>query len=337
MKRIFASLLICTQLAADPTIPVLDMHAYHNPQTREAFITDLFDACQTVGFFALTNTDINLNILDEAYAAIAQFFHQDRETKMRYSGAATGGQRGYSPGESAKGEDRWDVKEFNHIGRQGPDEFFQNIWPTEMNLKGPFLALFDEMERCVGSLEEALSLAMGQDPSFVTRLTGGGETLVRALRYPPNPPKEAIWAGEHTDISYYTVIPRTTAQGLQVMNTEGEWITVVVPDDAFIINVGDKLQNQTNGLFRSGLHRVVDLGRRRAALPQCHLPRATRREASRAWPHLAQSGFLERMIKLGIESPEAMQAVADAGLASPLILARLVLPEHNPLLNSKRA
>jgi hypothetical protein len=47
-----------------------------------------------------------------------------------------------------------------------------------------------------------------------------------------------------------------TEEGLQVFHN-GQWIDVRVPEKAFIINGGDKLQNLTNGYFKSSLHQVV--------------------------------------------------------------------------------
>ena len=44
---------------------------------------------------------------------------------------------------------------------------------------------------------------------------------------------------------------------LNEMTKDGQWLNVVVPEDAFIVNVGDMLENLSNGLFVSARHRVL--------------------------------------------------------------------------------
>lgn len=174
---------------------------------------------------------------------------------------------------------------------------------------------------------------------------------MRAIYYPPNPPADRIWAAAHTDINLFTILPRATTAGLQVLNREGQWVDVSVPDNAFVINASDMLENLSNGEFRSGLHRVVDTGTgqgrlsmvlfihphatgRLDPLPQCiERTGGVRRYAdAMQWEllaerladlglaspellqKLAESGLMERLIEVGRASPEALQALANAGL-----------------------
>jgi isopenicillin N synthase-like dioxygenase len=106
----------------------------------------------------------------------------------------------------------------------------------------------------------AISEVLHEHPSFINDMTMEGDCLMRAIHYLPNPQENTLWAAAHTDIDFMTILPRSTAQGLQVLNKEGDWIDVVVPDGAFIVNCGDMLENMTNGYFKSSFHRVVDPG-----------------------------------------------------------------------------
>jgi isopenicillin N synthase-like dioxygenase len=248
--------------AIDATIPVVNLQEYLNPETKEAFLKQIYDACHEVGFFAVRNTGVDLETLDAGYAAIADFFSQPYEKKMTLFNRAVNGQRGYIPGESAKGEAAGDFKEFLHVGREIPEEeaaelkTWNNIWPEEGNLKRDLYALYEALEGHKVLIENALAEAIGMPNDFFSSMTEKGDNLLRAIHYPQNPPKTQMWAAEHTDIDLLTILPRATARGLQVKNAKGDWIDVVVPDDAFIINVGDMLENITNGEFRSSLHRV---------------------------------------------------------------------------------
>jgi isopenicillin N synthase-like dioxygenase len=63
-------------------------------------------------------------------------------------------------------------------------------------------------------------------------------------------------ASEHTDYGALTVL-YSTAAGLQVKNTQGEWIDVEVPKGHFVINIGDLMSFWTNNRWVSTPHRVV--------------------------------------------------------------------------------
>ncbi|MCB1117426.1 MAG: isopenicillin N synthase family oxygenase [Chlamydiia bacterium] len=194
---------------------------------------------------------------------------------------------------------------------------------------------------------------MGHDKSFLPEILENGNTLLRAIHYPANPPKNQTWAAAHTDINLFTILPRATASGLQVKGKDGQWITVHVPENAFIVNGGDMLRHLSNGEFRSSVHRVISMdegGERYSMVMFVHprsevdlTPRAENiartggeqkfasctvwellferlADLGLAGPSMLQplgeSGFLERQIQIGNASPEAMLAVHQAGFAS---------------------
>ena len=344
----------------DATIPVLDMEEYQNPETRDQFVTDMHSALKEVGFFALINSGVDIDLLDRAYASIAEFFALPFEKKMEACNPAIGNQRGYSPGESAKGHAELDYKEFYHVARDKTECNWPNVWPEQGNLKEDLYGLFLALEEHKQILETALARAIGEEENFFANMTGEGETLLRVIHYPQNPPANQLWAAEHTDINLFTILPRATADGLQLLNTEGEWIDVKVPENAFIVNCGDMLENLTNGEFHSGLHRVVakDEGYERYSAVFFVHPRGSDRldplaqcvertggiqqyvncsaqeileerlvdlglASEEMMAHLAQSGFMERQIELGRASLDAMVKLKEAGLASGAVLEEL--------------
>nr|NGX26873.1 2-oxoglutarate-dependent ethylene/succinate-forming enzyme [Chlamydiota bacterium] len=247
----------------DSTIPVLDMEDFNNTETRDKFVQELYEAFKEVGFVAVINTGVDQQVLDDAYTAMEVFFQKPFETKMEALDPGKAGERGYTPGESAKGEAEKDFKEFYSIGRDLNSTererlgIWKNFWPKEGNFQNSFLSLYQTLESYKEQFEKAIASAIGVEEDFFTKMTCDGDVLLRAIHYPASPPKNQFWAAEHTDIGLMTILPRATAAGLQVKNKEGEWIDVKVPEDAFIINVGDQLQNITNGEFHSCRHRVV--------------------------------------------------------------------------------
>ena len=364
MRRLFIIALgLCTHFfgyAFDATIPVVNMEDYFRPETKDAFVKQVGDALRDVGFFAVINPGVDIAALDEAYQVAADFFHQEKEKKFSTYRPEINQQRGYVPGESAKGQKFSDFKEFYHIGRELSEEdivrleTWKNVWPENMDMKTPMNRLFDALEKHIVPLQEAMALAIDQPKDFFVEKTKEGNTLLRAIHYPANPPKDRIWAAAHTDINLFTILPRATADGLQVQNKQGDWITVKVPENAFIVNGADELQHITNGEFRSGPHRVVAMGENYerfsmvlfvhprngddlSPLPECiartgGVPRFAKAKAIEILAErladlglasngllkfLGKSGFLERQIEIGNASKDAMQAVCDAGYASP--------------------
>ncbi len=268
MKNLALALfMMCTSVlsAFDSTIPILHLPDFYNESTRADFLNNLEKAASEVGFFGLTGTGIDIDLLDRSYEQIIAYFDRDFDEKMTLKTAD--GQRGYAPGESAKEEKRVDFKEFFHVGRELNEEELQrlgyckNVWPEgETNFKSAMIDLFNALDRCKGALGDAITAVLQKEPGYINEMIEKGDCLMRAIHYPANPPANAIWAGAHTDIVLLTILPRSTARGLQALNKEGVWIDVVVPDGAFIINCGDMLENLTNGYFKSALHRVVDSG-----------------------------------------------------------------------------
>lgn len=349
----------------DATIPVVDMTDFQNndPIKRQKFIDGLAKALKEVGFVAVLNPGVDQQALNDAYQTAEKFFKLPIKDKMALHDPATNGQRGYVAGESAKGEKVGDFKEFYHIGREMTEEqekrlkYYPNIWPKDMELQKPMVALFQALQAHMVPLQQAMASAIGQPEDFFTNMTEEGDLLLRAIHYPANPPKDHKWAAEHTDIDLFTILPRATAEGLQLKNKEGEWIDVKVPENAFIINAGDMLENITNGEFRSGLHRVVASTENKERysmvlfihprsddclnpLPQCieraggvkKYADATRWElleerlvdlglaSPEMIEHLGKSGLMERLIQVGRASQKAMGKLVEAGVASDAVI-----------------
>ena len=100
------------------------------------------------------------------------------------------GQRGFTPylSESAKGNDKPDLKEFWHVGRElePNDELFplypRNLWPKEISdFKEAMLNLYQSLEETSDILLKGLALYMDQDENAFTNLTDKGNTILAPL------------------------------------------------------------------------------------------------------------------------------------------------------------
>lgn len=234
----------------DATIPVVDLNDFYHPETKQKFVEEVAQALHEVGFFGVINTGVDVASLEAAYRTSEQFFSSPMEWKDQICDPSLNGQRGFVHSEVAQGFKTKDFKEFVHIGQEN------NLWPTWMDLQTPIEHLRDLLDEKGKVLQQAFALAIGEEEDFFVRMTENGHSLMRLLYYPPNPEPGRLWAAKHTDIDLFTILPISTEEGLQVFY-QGKWIDVKVPENAFIVNGGDMLQNITNGYFKSSLHQVM--------------------------------------------------------------------------------
>ncbi|MFT4552087.1 MAG: isopenicillin N synthase-like dioxygenase [Chlamydiales bacterium] len=332
--------LIQSDNTADFNIAVLDMHEYYNPSTRNEFVAKMSEALQEVGFFAVINARIDNEIVDKAYSASKEFFSLNYGTKKKCEMLTHSRQRGYAPiGEDIPGGHHIaDFKEFYHVGRELTEEqkkrlgYFANIWPEDMLLGKPMVALYKELEAYVLPLQHAFAQAIDQDYDIFTDMTREGDSLLRMIHFPylkKDGRRGRVWSKPHTDIDLFTILPRATAIGLQIQMKDGNWATVSTPPNAFIVSAGNMLENITNGYFRSAVHRVVALADHRyerfsmafyvhprsdvnlEPLPTCVALTGGKKLYAKAsrWELL-----MEKLTELGLATPDLLQELADSEL-----------------------
>lgn len=254
------------------TIPVLSLREwYRQPQT---FSGRAGDALRDVGFFSLIDHGIDSSLIDQAFNVNQRFFSLSEDDKKRYEIPELRGQRGFvSFGrETAKNNSHYDLKEFYHVGREIPDSYdrgpeasvyAENIWPSEtVSTYQPIMsALFQEMDKLSSMVLEALALYLGEEQELIANMIKGGDSLLRAIHYPPIDSQEVdghIRAAAHEDINLITLLCESSQPGLQLLDPSGKWIPIHKLQGQIIVNSSDMLKNLTGGLFRSTTHRVVN-------------------------------------------------------------------------------
>jgi isopenicillin N synthase-like dioxygenase len=266
-------------------IPSIDLADFlsDNPQRKAQFVQQLGKAYEEVGFVAVKNHLLSDELSNQLYNEVKAFFHLPIETKNKYEIEGLAGQRGYTSfgKEHAKGRSEGDLKEFWHFGQYVEDgDPIQNQYPQnvtvaelpEFNQAGK--QTYQALETTGKHMLRAIALYLGLDEFYFDSRIHNGNSILRPIHYPPitHEPKSAVRAAEHEDINLITLLMGASADGLQVLNKQGEWISVTALPEQLVVNVGDMLQRLTNNKLKSTTHRVVNPPKDQWANPRFSIP-----------------------------------------------------------------
>ena len=252
-------------------IPSVDLADFTegNKETKAAFVKELGKAYEEIGFVAVKNHGLSDALCAELYAQVKGFFTLSKEEKEAYEIEGLAGQRGYvSFGkEHAKNKNEGDLKEFWHFGQTVEDddpikeEYHDNIQVNELpKFNAVGREVYKKLEETGREMLRAIALHLNLDENYFDAKIHNGNSILRPIHYPPitHEPKDAVRAAEHEDINLITLLMGASADGLQVLNKSGEWISVTALPDQIVVNVGDMLQRLTNNKLKSTTHRVVN-------------------------------------------------------------------------------
>jgi isopenicillin N synthase-like dioxygenase len=252
-------------------IPSLDLSDFTNgtAEQKAAFVRNLGKAYEETGFAAVRNHGLSDELCAELYAQVKKFFELPLESKLRYEIPELAGQRGYTSfgREHAKGSSVGDLKEFWHFGQEVTDndpiksEYPDNIWCNELpefNKVG--IEAYLKLEDAGRYMLRAIALYLELDEFYFDNKIKNGNSILRPIHYGPieGEPKNAVRAGAHEDINLITLLMGASADGLQILNKQNEWVAVTALPEQIVVNVGDMLQRLTNNRLRSTTHRVVN-------------------------------------------------------------------------------
>ncbi|KAJ7668738.1 2OG-Fe(II) oxygenase [Mycena polygramma] len=266
-------------MASSNSIPVIDASTLFNlsdsPQSAETLATarELYAAASTWGFFQLINPPVSSELQANLLKAAETFFALPEADKLaldvRDGGVAW---RGYMPlgGEGTHG--RVDHKEGIYFGPEHADDHplvgmplhGKNQFPSEAQVAGmrkTVLEYIAEVTKVGIAVVAGLSLGLGLEAGYLKEqlLEPEPVALFRCFKYAPlepTPGEEVFGIGEHSDFGLLTILKQASA-GLQVKSPQGDWVDVPVLDNAFVINVGDMLDQLTGGRLPSRAHRVL--------------------------------------------------------------------------------
>ncbi|GAB4224833.1 MAG: 2OG-Fe(II) oxygenase family protein [Francisella sp.] len=210
------------------------------------------------GFAVLKTHPIDWNLIQTVYDEWHNFLKSGKAYQYLFD---VDNQDGYFPkevSETAKGEKIKDFKHFYHL------YFPHGRYPKEVSSAAK--EMFEEMINLGKTLLEWIDDYM--DPKVASKLSqrlkdtiSYENTLLRILHYPAFQGDEepgAVRAAAHEDINLITLLPVASAPGLQVLSpVTNQWYDVPCDSKSLVINIGDMLQEMTNGEYIATKHRVI--------------------------------------------------------------------------------
>ncbi len=270
---------------------------FNEPDCDQQFVASLRD----IGFAVLKNHPLDMELVNTIYREWREFFSDEKKFEFELNKDTQDGYFSLQNAESAKGVDIKDFKEYFHYYKWGK-------CPAE--LKGHLQQYYEAAHEFAATLlgwveaHSPADVAKGYREPLSNMIHDSEVTLLRVLHYPPmnQADTETTWAAAHEDINLLTILPASDAPGLQVLQKNGEWLDVKSDGNQVIINIGDMLQEASNGYFPSTSHRVVtpagtDNGDGRMSLPLFLHPRPDVQLSDR---YTAGSYLQERLNELGV-------------------------------------
>jgi isopenicillin N synthase-like dioxygenase len=266
-------------------IPVVDLADFMSGDDalKAAFVNQLGAAYEEIGFVAVKNHGISDIQIANLYDQVQQFFALPQSVKNSYEIEGLAGQRGYTSfgKEHAKGFEAPDLKEFFQFGQEVTDgdpikeDYPGNITVNEVPGFTPALyTAFKSFEKAGNALLKASAIYLGLGENYFDAQVHNGNSILRAIYYPPitTEPASAIRAEQHEDINLITLLVGASADGLEILNKQGDWVPVTSLPDQIVVNVGDMLQRLTNDRLRSTTHRVVNPPVEKWSTPRFSIP-----------------------------------------------------------------
>ncbi|KAG9312090.1 hypothetical protein JVU11DRAFT_7374 [Chiua virens] len=275
------------------SIPIIDLSKCDTPEGRLATAYEIRDACMRVGFFYIRNHGIPQIYLNNVLDAMQKFFNLPIATKMKLHHKIVANFKGYTPpldGNIDFDHEKGDFHEgfdfgFEEIEGKTNNEARSydsamaggNVWPQD--------DCPEFREACLGYYHAAMNVGKILYPLFALALelpeayfddkTKNSAAVMRVLHYPsrnehPELSEDTPGIGAHSEYLCFTVLWQLPdVQGLQIMNSDKEWINAPPMEDTLVVNIGDQLALWTNDIFKSTVHRAIinESGKERYSIP----------------------------------------------------------------------
>jgi isopenicillin N synthase-like dioxygenase len=266
-----------------PSISLINL-----PDAEERIVGSLESALTEMGFVMVQGHGIPSELVRDVRRVVEGYFSRPAEEKM-LDCITPDNYRGYiplgffSPNTGGNTPDQYEGYKLHHETsqehpiRQQCDLYGPNKWP----------AVPAEMSEVITEFWRACDIAGRHLLKLISRIMGINETIflslfddpltnMTLLHYPSQPsdrPKVGIHP--HKDTDALTLLFPDQVGGLWLQpRGQKDWMEVIAPPDAMVVNIGDLLELWSGGYFVSTPHKVVNAsGKERYSFPFFMVPR----------------------------------------------------------------
>jgi isopenicillin N synthase-like dioxygenase len=262
------------------SLPIVDISPLfgESQADRARAAMQLGTAAREAGFCYITGHPLSGALVTRLISQATTFFSLSMEEKMRWYIGKSRHHRGYVPeGEEVFSGGTRDRKEAFDVGydlpaddaevQAGTPTMGPNVWPELPGFREDVGEYYGAALRLGTVLFRGFALALGLEEKFFDRFVTKPPSQLRLIHYPYDAQaQDAAGIGAHTDYECFTIL-LSTAPGLEVMNGSGKWIDAPPLEGALILNIGDLMENWTNGEYRATPHRVRRVSEERYSFP----------------------------------------------------------------------
>lgn len=141
-----------------------------------------------------------------------------------------------------------------------------NVWPDPAVFpdRTKLEQLYTELQSLASSLLSLLARSLDKPADFFDSYLDDSLSTLRLLHYPVVPQAaSSVPEGEvklsctpHTDSGILTLLHQDPTGGLEVRNSDGNWIPAPYIPDSLVVNIGDLMAKVSGGRFVATMHRV---------------------------------------------------------------------------------
>ena len=273
-------------------LPIIDIASLTSEGDRKQTVSDeLIEAFEETGFAVLVGHGIEKKRLFEIRKLLVRVFNVPDSVKEALS-ISRDNYRGYiplgffSPNEQKNfSTTKPDLYEGFKLHWECPKEnpvkdecvlYGSNKWVSQVDdMKEILLSYWKECDRLTFTLLSHLAVALGVEPGIILDFFNEPLTNMTLLHYPVSSSKsENSGIHPHKDISAITILHPDPLGGLEIRTRKGEWIEILCPQEALLVNIGDFMEVWSGGRFISTPHRVSNRNQKpRYSAPYFSVPR----------------------------------------------------------------